>query len=475
MGEAGDSTQPIVEVSQVKPEEQEKPQVTEPPRKQLEQPVESAPGEKGKIFRQYLSSRLQSPGLINASLLGKDLPKDRSAEFPLAIEKAYLEIADYLGLDESLLEDPRYCEAFLVLADSWAACSQDNLVEKQFLQQFGRVLAGNKSGFNLDQFGKKIPGADKYVEKDGAAETEKSKVDFERYRQVVEPEKSQALADKMAEKGDGSLLVVVRSELGITGSEETPYRVMVLKAFRTQYGQKEGQIPWEGLAPENTHAFTTTDPEDGVPTIIISEEDFDDLSSEDEFQKKDEISTLGHEYAHTQRQLRIGNETSLGRVWDERMVTNASRGTNHFDTAIVLKTLQRLLPDEAGIRVRDLLQRSVVSNEKMAEFYGFIGDNFGLRSSLMLLAVQPKNYKEPYGIDQISDIRIDPDHRMSDLVSLVISERAQIDPISRDRLLGIYNHMSPEDADNELFLLRYAGIKMPQIIQSAMESRSTQT
>lgn len=434
--------------------------------------------EREKAFSEYADKRL-ADGVINASDFGRELPPERSAEYGLEIKKASLYLIDNLGIDESLFADGRNSEAFLALADSWAANENSqtpNNAERTFLLQFSRILAGNKASYNKEAFQRGEVGADKYFDDPSSELAKKDKADFDKLLANVQAEKTAALEAQIADFGEGSILAGVRANLGITSADqEKPFRVMVLNTRRN--GPKEGEKDWKDVVGGDAigfGAFMTNNPEDKVPTMVMSQEEYDDLSFNDtSWLRKDAVSLIGHEYGHTQRQMRLGKDTALGRIFDERMVVLASDGgLTHMDTAVVLKTMAETLgPTDPDFRAE--FKKAALSPQNIEDFFRLVSDKFGLRSTLTLLATPPKSYRELYdGLNQIPGVRSDPDSRISDLIKIVVAERAKIDPHSIDSYKARLSFLEPEQANDILIGHNMAKAFLPTELESIVEARA---
>jgi len=433
-------------------------------------------GEKGKRFFSYVDNRL-GEGVVNASNFGRELPPGRSAEYALEIKIASLQIIDKLGIDDSLFIDDKYSEAFLALSDSWAAnenSSIPNEAERTFLIQFGRLLAGNKSSFNQEAFARREEGADKYFDDPSSELAKKDKAVFVRLMANVNLDKTAALEEKLGDFGEGSLLADVRVNLGITTvDQEKPFRVIVLNTRRES--PKGEEKYWRDVVHEDMvgfGAYTTVNPDNKVPVIVISQEEYDDLGYDSGDPRKVESDLIGHEYAHTQRQMRLGAETVLGRIFDERMVVLASDGgLNHFDTAVVLKTMAEILgPNDPNFR--EEFRQAMLSPKDTENFFRFVSDKFGFRSMLMLLATQPKSYDEPYGIDNIPGVGFNVDSRISDLIKIVVDERSKIDRNAVDSYRARLSILDPQIARDIRDSHMLAKAFLPDNLESIVEARA---
>jgi hypothetical protein len=435
-------------------------------------------GSLGK-FTAYVDMRM-AEGVTAGSRLYRDRFPMQPDAYKAEVIKSFQEVSSVLGLEQTFFDDPINLEIMVAISDSWSLNALLNIedankfkTERDFLFSTARILAGNKSKYNIDAAGKAEEGAGKFVEIEKTSEGEKRVQDFKRYRENMDNEKTEILQSKILEHGEGSLLADVREKLGITElTEQVPFRVVVLDVYRFDR-TKQGLKPhWNDIVEDgdDTQAFVSYDPVDGVPTMFIAAEDFDKLDDKDELNKRHIKQVIGHEYAHTQRMMRMGNDTQLGRIFDERMVTFASGGSNHADTTMILGTMDRLLPDGEKT-LRDLIADCAKSSDNIPGFLKFISDKFGLRSTLLLLATQPKNYTEPNGITQIPEVRNDPELRMSDLIGVVINERQAIDPRSIDRFTHRMRNKTPDELEMERFMLNYARVQLPEVLQVALNER----
>lgn len=395
----------------------------------------------------YISQRCEQDAVYKASGFARSLSADQRPTYVDQMQKTTREIIDVLQIDDELFTDKKHCEAFFAACDSWLVneTNKDNPnyeVEKTFLNQFIRILAGDKSQYNITAAKQQEENSGYYVmPEEGTIEKSKDRKEFQELKDHENSEKSLKLLKSLNSWEEDSLLQSVRENLGITAREhETPFRVMVVEASKEKPWNNELKdrdlSEWELLTDQKTDALTTYDPEDEMPIIVLHDQDFKALIGEEEDEKERSLGRLGHEYAHTQWQMRIGAHTALGRFWDERMAIYASKGTGHWDTTITFQMMDLVLSTETDeIPLWDAFDRGIKSDSAIAEFYKYVSDNFGLRSTLFLLAVMPGNYIEPYGIDTIPEIRLDSTYRADDLLKAILEEREKIEPGSKDHLV----------------------------------------
>jgi hypothetical protein len=234
----------------------------------------------------------------------------------------------------------------------------------------------------------------------------------------------------------------------------------------------EGEKLWKDVVSEGAGefgAFITYSPDDKVPTMVFSQEEYGRYIDEQQYN----VSSIGHEYAHTQRQMRLGSDDGvLGRVLDERMVVLASGGImSHMDTAVVLRTMTETLgPSDPDLRAE--FKKAALSSKDAENFFRLVSDKFGLRSMLMLLATQPNSYSTAYGIDQIPGIRFDVGLRISDLIKIIVDERIKINPHAVDSYRARLSLLDPGIAGHSQHYHNLAKAYLPQDLESIIAARA---
>jgi len=435
-------------------------------------------GEKGKTFSDYVDKRI-GDGVIEASNFGRELPPERAGEYGLEIKKASLQLIDKLGIEDSLFNDDRYNEAFLTLCDSWVAnenSQEPSDQERAFLLQFGRLLSGNKSSFNREAFQRGEEDSGEYFIEASSSKYKRDKAYVDRAREYDHPQKTADFEARVGDFGGDSVFADVRQSLGIASpDQEKPFSVIVVDSY--SLSPKDGRIKWADLAGEpgmmqDVGAFVYNDPVTHESTMVIPQEVYDEIIGDDEGYKKTSIGTIKHEYAHTQRSMLLGETDVLGNIFDERMVMQASKGgAPHVDTSIILKTMSKLLPND-GLEVEAQLRKCLTSESARADFLKFVSDRFGLRSTLLLLSIQPDLYREKYGISAVPGVDLGSDHRSSDLLKLVIAERLKIDPDAMERYKKRLSKLDAQEAEMEIFLHRYGKTYLPDELESVIEGRA---
>jgi hypothetical protein len=470
---AEDSLQPeIVPAQQIEPIQAQAP-------KPEEDEATHEAAERGKAFSEYADKRL-ADGVIKASDFGRELPPERSAEYALEIKKAALQIIDKLGIDESLFNDDRYNEAFLALADSWAANEASPApsdAERTFLLQFGRLLAGNKSSFNQEAFARGEEDAGEYFIDASSSKYQRDKAYVDKAEAYMQVEKTADLEARIKDFGEGSLLEGVRLRLGITSADqEKPFKVIVVDSFVDN--PKDGRIKWDALMGQedvegiDVGAFICNDPINNISTLVVPQNVYDAAIDNDVSISRTSNGTISHEYAHTQRSMDLGITDALGAYFNERIAEQASGGgAPHGDTAVIINTMNKLLPS-GGLNVNDELRKCLTSESSRVDFLQLVSDNFGLPSTLLLLGVQPHLYRDEYGITAIPDVRLDPTVRSSDLLARVMEERVKIDPDAVSRYKAELSNLSPGNADIQLMLHTYGKITLPEELEALLIERS---
>jgi hypothetical protein len=131
---------------------------------------------------------------------------------------------------------------------------------------------------------------------------------------------------------------------------------------------------------------------------------------------------------------------------------------------------ETLGPNDPDLRAE--FKKAALSPQNIEDFFRLVSDKFGLRSTLMLLATQPRGYIKPYGIDQIPGVRFDADSRISDLAKILIDERTKIDPDTVDSYRARLSLLEPGLASDILQVHNMAKVYLPRELESVIEARA---
>lgn len=467
----------------------------QPPESTIHTPESSLPPE--NPFDIYLDQRLKNREVFNASNYARNLSQEQRPLYQEKMGKAAKDIISFLGIESDIFTDRRYCEAFFVACDSWVINEENPegenyKKEKKFLTQFVRILAGEKSEYNHNAVKTGKPDAYHYANAINSADNEKNKQKWVELKDKIDPQKTAHLKEMMEDKTLDSLLANTREFLWSDDNDETPYNVMVVKLSREgehdrisikkrSQGTNTTATPirdseWTDFMGTNAPAVTKVDP-NGVYTIIMSEDVYDNLigQNQDAFSKDLGKEIICHEWAHTQRQARIGWDAKLGRIWDENIAVQASNkagfGLENANSSMLFYFLATLLADEPISNMSDTFHNTVTSNDSIPTFYSFFGNRFGLRTSLLFFATQPLPYTRPYGIDEIPEVRMDPNYRAGDLLKIAMEERNKISPTSTEACLTRFNNHSSDEAETALRLARTSRINLPDNILQILETK----
>lgn len=425
-------------------------------------------------LKQYIYERFAQEAAFKASSVAREMPREKRAEYLQDLEIYAGVMIDTLKIDPSIFDDPRYCETFVAICDGFIS-NEGDTEEMDKMQstlfETMRVLAGSKSGFNQNQSEEKKPSAPFYNTADKHFIEEKFR-DFELYKKVLDHERTFLLTQMLNDFSEGSMFFSVRQKFEInSSSEELPYKAMVLNLRRQE--PEPGKESWGKIISSST-AFVSEDPFDNLkPTIILPSDLFDQLKGKDKCWQVCTEGVVGHEYAHTQKKLGIGNNESLGRIWDEVMAEMAAEGIGYVGARLILNMMSLMLCNESEKDIIKVFKDSWPTEDKEANFYRFISDNFGFQALLDTLIVLPSPAYKPYGNGIFSHPRInvsDPS-RMSDLLKSLFAEREKISPKSNQALLNRLKEFSWYDAKVALARAHVSDMAYPQEIQEILEAK----
>ncbi|MFZ4584181.1 MAG: hypothetical protein ACOYNI_03045 [Acidimicrobiia bacterium] len=218
-----------------------------------------------------------------------------------------------------------------------------------------------------------------------------------------------ALRTRLEEWGPGSLINHARTELGVAADTQQPYDLLVVDAH--QY-YSESSIDTEAQAREHanhqqlveldapTEPFTSV--VDGRPPLMVFRREIAERMLQ--IDRPADLTTdtpewyaltaLGHEYAHTQRQARVGGHGSVGQVLDELMVDQAANGSNY----LAERHLRDIVGVIAGFDLTALIAEAGRAQDPNAVLLPALVDRLGAQTTAMLYAIRPSNYGDEQSI-----------------------------------------------------------------------------
>lgn len=456
-------------------------EVQQPPQQIKEPPLEQS------RIGSYITQRLGNEAVYLASNYARKLPVDQRNQYTDLLKNTASTLSKEMEIDDELFTETSYCEAFLAACDSWVVNEARKGMpeyegEKQFLTQFVRVLAGNKSRLNVRKYAENPTQEKYYVDYPITDPTEVKQKFTERL--AHKDEESTSKLKTLIAKWDGTSPVTpVRENFLITSpSQELPYEICVLNLSKELGEWDEGlndyrSSEWEKITGPKVGAFTENDPETNIPTMFFSKSIIDQLTNPESPYLKESSTEIKHEYAHTQRNaLRIGAHTDLGLFWDEQFIRSATNATGgHPDAAVIFYLMRTMLRDGKNQNAIMDIMLDVGKTNKGGEFYQFISDNLGLRSLLLTLAVQPRNYIDEYGIKTVPGVKIDQNTRADDLLLRILEEREQMYPGSRETLIKNLKRMPSEHARwLRIETLLEAKMNLPKDIMDEINAKKEQ-
>ncbi len=413
--------------------------------------LESHEMEEKPNIKEILSGRISQKEYQQVSSLARSFGPERSDEYRQSVKQAADFFLETLEIDESLFDDPAYQEPFIALCDSWAYYKlngdfQNHEEQRQFLFEFARVLTADKSGFNQRAFADSIEGRDKYLFEVPALKEER-KIEVENFRNFQDSELTNYVKQLCQETGEESLLSRSRGFFGITPKTEKPFDIIVLNQT-CEPGSNTVSYDWETLQGINTAAITLKD-EKGQYYFVLPSQVAKNLQSKDKDMRNSAMELINHEYGHTQRQLRLGVSTDLGRNFDERVISVAAEEEpGFFDTKIYEMVLFGSLTDEEQSNFNSKRESSYKSDNLQADFYKDTVDAYGPRVLLHMLASHPISYSHETGIEKIPGVRKGIQYRVCDLTDVLINDLEEIKPGSAERLTTYFENLDPKLAES---------------------------
>lgn len=389
-----------------------------------------------------------------------------------------IELRNFLQVDEILFEDPSCKVAFKSFAASWEENETkpnepDYQEKKDFLIRYGRTLANEHSGLNLQAIDNNEINASQYI--DDFEEIEKAKNRIEAYKNFIDTELTDNIKTLIAQRGPDSLLGEIRSKMGITDDKELPFEVLVLNAsVQPKFNSKTQELDkseWEEVMGMDTEAFVETDA-DGKNYLVLHSQTAQDLAG-NEMSQNHAKGLISHEYFHTQRKLRFGKSTELGRILDEHMAIKLTDSGGHMDARIIVRTIYDSCTQEEQAKLLESANAAATSDEGSEQYYQKLSEILGPYGMLLLTASQPKAYPDPGAVGEIPGIRQDAQYRSSDLLAQLITERSKVNPNALNILDDQFNSLSEEEARIVKFAHSYSKVKLPDRWQQIIESKTS--
>lgn len=378
----------------------------------------------------YLNTRLADTALDRASRLlrRRKVIREHYAE---KLHSATYELVERLGIEPALFQDLRNAEVLVAIADSWLVNEYHSntapyYAERNFLLQATRTLAGEYSKFNQQERDKGATDAGEYITVSDTKLSQEATSDIARFRDNVDSHKTAELMELLCQTGEGSILNSVRQAFQL--EREKPYQLLVLKV-KDHYRSIPGELSvpsWEELVDIDAAAFVQYNGDEPSPIMVVPSYLVNEILSQDPYFRAQASRIIAHEWAHTQKSMKLGVDYKLGRIWDENMVGKVSHSNGHHDAASLLGRMDHYLIRQTGLSFNNEFNEAIRRPETDPQLYQFIANHFGFRTLLLTMAVQPEAYEEKWGMKQVSGVRLASAYRRWDLYDRVAEEEYEM-------------------------------------------------
>lgn len=389
------------------------------------------------------------------------------------LQKTAAELISFYEIGEATLTDPNKFEMFVAISESYArnttSPEADSFEsEKMFLDESLRALCGNNSI--------KTP-----------EENDRIKSQIDKIREYADLEATEKLKGMLSKSGDGSMLNDCRKNLGIEDlSFEKPFEVVVLSVSRFKSLEGQSVSGWEHVTGSCSSEAFVLDVE-GLPEgpiLVFSADTYKEVVDpidnprneadkyNREYNKRNSRRTIAHEYVHTQARYRLGADNTLGRIFDENLAIRASGSGGHSDAVALLTCMSLMTSRNGETPIFDAFKQSLSSDAARGEFLKVVTEHFGPRSTLLLMALQPKGYGEQDVIVSGGrGVNLDPKERPSALFYCLYEERKKRDPDMIENLRVRIADLDDSVVEGLNYLLKQSGIKLPPDISEIFNSR----
>lgn len=319
--------------------------------------------------------------------------------------------------------------------------------ERAMLADAALMVAGKHSGFARELVAGNMPEASRYICTEQDAGT-RERLDF--FESISDAELAAQVETILNDDSPSSVLYEQRTKLGVTAQDQQPFSVRVLKMGNYWELQQAGtfkKIEWpdwdedlpdeparqarleagkaasanldaqKALAKEyesadNEYAerfkqrygelapaFIWRDEETGKVEMVLRAAEAIALvqtvkggydGEVSEYARERAVSTVRHEFAHTQKDMTMGARTQLGLILEERKAELVSHDKLGY---LDIKYLVNDLSMANDVNILDGLERALTQKDALSAFLAWSSNEIGLRNSLMLMISKPIPYE----------------------------------------------------------------------------------